>query len=88
MSRTRNGQLKPLEERMSKHQQEKRATKIAARNTVAQALAVDAYQTRHMLRLFATMGFWARLGWLTYGRLPQPPKVTPNLTVRTVKDGE
>lgn len=88
MSRIRNGQLKPLEERMSVHNQEKRAAKVAARQSVAQALAVDAYQTRALLRMFATMGFWARLGWILYGRLPQPPKTTPNLTVRTVKDGE
>ncbi len=65
-----SGQFRPLEDRMSKGQLDKRAVKIEARRTVAQSLAREIGLTRAGIIGFVNMGFFSRLRWLLFG----PPK--------------
>jgi len=66
--KTTNGQLRKLEDRMSKYQMEKRATKIVAREQVAVQLARENAITRGMLISVLGRGFFGRLKWLLFGR--------------------
>lgn len=83
MSKTRNRQLRPLADRTTPHQQEKRALKIEARKMVAEILAHEIGINRGALRAFITLGFLARLRWLFTGtitpksvevRMPNPAR--------------
>jgi hypothetical protein len=65
--RTRRGQLKPLEKRMSSKQMAYRAAKTAVRaqisrdHAITRGIAVSALQVLQR-------GFWGRLRWLLRGR--------------------
>jgi hypothetical protein len=69
MHKTRgNGQLRPLEERMSNQNRTKRAAKIEGRRVVAQSLAREIGLTRLQFISLAGRGFFGRWKWLLFGR--------------------
>ena len=69
--KTLNGQLCPLEDRMTEHQLEKRAVKIEARRAVAQQLGLEIAKAQGLARITLSVlqrGLFGRLKWLLFGR--------------------
>lgn len=63
--------LKPLKDRMTEHQAERRAQRIEARQTVAQQLGREHAITRGIVvTVFQVLqrGFWGRLKWIFLGK--------------------
>ncbi len=68
---SRKNAIKPLSKTMNDYQRGRRATRIMARRTIAEALAGYTIQATAPFRA----GFWGRLRWVLFGMpTPQMPQ--------------